>query len=430
MTPEEFKKMQDEQTAKVAALESKNADLEAKLAEKDTAINNLDASVKEQEKSIAALRESVKAGKATDWKSALRIAMEEKKAELEAAWKSGDKKGVTIALEVKTDPAAIGTGNISPNGFLGVAVDPTIYAANPPANAFLAAFGQRPCVGNKLGWIEATTNGASVVGYVAELAQNTNKADVSFVEKSRKYAKLATTMQISTEFADWFEMLYDYCVNEGQRLLEAKFDNEVFNGDGSDSSHPTDVYGLKGAATAFSALNASNVVDANEADVIADAAMQIAKEGFNANVAFVTWAEFAAIKALKDQNGNYLYNQLTGVLNGIRILPSTRLSSGEMLIADTAAASVYGGGNSYELEIIRNGAYDANDVYFRKRCQVKVATSSAKGLIYVSNVATAKAALHKDSAVGASVAELAKASHIFKTQEQTTPGAGGDGGTD
>lgn len=428
MTLEELKAKFEGIESANADLKTKNADLEAKLAEKDTAINNLDASVKEQEKSIAALRESVKAGKATDWKSALRIAMEEKKADIEKAWKEG-KKGITIALEVKTDPAPIGTGNISPNGFLGVAVDPTIYAANPPANAFIAAFGQRPCVGNKLGWVEATNNASSAVGYVAELAQNTNLADVTFAEKTRKYAKIATRMQLSTEFEDWFEMLYDYCVNEGQKMIEAKFDNEIFNGDGHDSDHPTDVYGLKAAATAFSALSAHAVVDANEADVIADAAMQIAKEGFNANVAFVTWAEFAAIKALKDQQGNYLYNQLTGVLNGIRILPSTRLSSGEMFIADTSAASVYGGGNSYELEIVRNADYDRNDVYFRKRCQVKVATSSKKGLIYVSDVATAKAALHKDSAVGAGVAELASATHIFKTQEQTTPGAGGDGGT-
>ena len=84
MTLEELKaKFEGIETAN-ADLKTKNADLEAKLAEKDTAINNLDASVKEQEKSIAALRESVKAGKATDWKAALRIAMEEKKAELEA----------------------------------------------------------------------------------------------------------------------------------------------------------------------------------------------------------------------------------------------------------------------------------------------------------------------------------------------------------
>ena len=47
-----------------------------------------------------------------------------------------------------------------------------------------------------------------------------------------------------------------------------------------------------------------------------------------------------------------------------------RLSSGEILVADTNAVEIYAG-NSYELEFIRNGAYDAYDVYFRKAAQVK-----------------------------------------------------------
>lgn len=391
MTLEEFKSMQDTQSAKVADLESKNAALEAKMVEKDNAINNLDASVKEQEKSINELKANLKSAKAVDFKSALRIAMEEKKAEIEAAWKNGSKEGV--AIELKTDPAAMGTSNVNPNNFLSVAVDPAIYAANAPANAFIAAFGQRPCVGNKLGWVEATNNPASTIGYVAELAQNTNLMDVTFAEKTRKYAKIASRMQLSTEFEDWFEMLYDYCVNEGQKMIEAKFDNEIWAGDGHDTNHPTDVYGLKAAATAFSALSAGKVTRANEADVIADAVMQIAKEGFNANVAIVTWADYATLRTIKDANGNYLFDQIRGVINGVRVLPSTRLSAGEMFVADNTCAQVYGGGNSYELEIKRNPDYDRNDVYFRKRCQVKVATSSKKGLIYVASVAAAKAAL-------------------------------------
>ena len=65
---------------------------------------------------------------------------------------------------------------MSPNNFTSVAVDPTIHAAVPVANAFLVAFGIRPRTANKLGWIEATSqNGAD---YVAELAANTNKSDV------------------------------------------------------------------------------------------------------------------------------------------------------------------------------------------------------------------------------------------------------------
>ena len=80
------------------------------------------------------------------------------------------------------------------------------------------------------------------------------------------------------------------------------------------------------------------------------------------------------------------------MLSGVRLLPTSRLSTGEILVADTNCAEVYAG-NSYELEFIRNGAYDAYDVYFRKAAQTKVPTANKKGLIYVASVSTAITAL-------------------------------------
>ena len=147
--------------------------------------------------------------------------------------------------------------------------------------------------------------------------------------------------------------------------------------------------GADPAAVVYDAIQSAK---ANEADVIFDAVDQIGKEGFHANAAFVTWAIFRAIKSLKDDNGNYLYDKISGMLSGIKIYPTTRLSSGEILVADTNAAEVYAG-NSFELEFIRNGAYDAYDVYFRKAAQTKVPTPNKKGLIYVASVATAITAL-------------------------------------
>ena len=51
-------------------------------------------------------------------------------------------------------------------------------------------------------------------------------------------------------------------------------------------------------------------------------------------------------------------------------------------------------GNGYELEFIRNGLYDAYDVYFRKAAQVKVATPNLKGLRYIAALATSQAAIN------------------------------------
>lgn len=377
--------------AKAEAEAAKN-ELASKVAELKTAqtnIDNLDASVKEQAASIKELKKALESVKSKDFKTAFRAALMEKKADIEKALNSKAEKFEAV-LELKS--AAIGTGNVDPNNRLSVMADPTVYAAVPAANVFILAFGIRPRTANKLGWIESTNQ--PVVDYVAELAQNTNLSDVSFSEKSRAFGKLATKMQISTEFEDWFEQLYNYCVNEGVRMVEAKLEYEIYNGAGADTNATTQkkIYGLKSQATAFSALASHAVEKANAADVIFDAVDQIAKEGFHANVAFVTWAILRTIKSLKDDNGNYLYDKISGMLSGIRVFPSANLASGEILVADTNAVEIYAG-NSYELEFIRNGAYDAYDVYFRKAAQVKVPTPNKKGLIYVSSVATAIAAL-------------------------------------
>ena len=387
-----------EAAAAKAEAEAAKGELATKSAELKTAqenIDNLDASVKEHANTIEELKKSLKAAKSVGFKAAFRAALEEKREAIKKAFDAKTEKfEMTLELKNIND---IGTSQISPNNRLGIADDPTIYAAAPVANAFIVAFGLRPRTANKLGWIESSKQ--ATVDYVAELAQNTNKSDVSFSEKTRAFGKLATLVRISTEFEDWFEQLYNYCVNQGVRMIEDKLDEEIWKGVGADSgagTSPNKVYGLKSQATAFSALAAHAVEKANAADVIFDAVDQIGKEGFHANAAFVTWAIFRTIKSLKDDNGNYLYDKISGLLSGIRIYPTTRLSSGEILVADTNAAEVYAG-NSFELEFIRNGAYDAYDVYFRKAAQTKVPTPNKKGLIYVASVDTAITALAPES---------------------------------
>lgn len=394
MTAEELKAKLDAQEQKLATLAGVEAELQAKsaeLKEAQTNIDNLDASVKEQKAAIEALRVEVKANKAADFKAEFRAALEAQKDTLAAmAAKREGKFGVT--LEVKT-PGNITTANM-PGAILGMQVDTNVHAAVPAGNVFIATFGLRPRTGNKLAWIEGSSE--SGAAYVGELAQNTAKSDVTIAPKTRLFGKLATLMRISTETEDWFEQLYNYCVNEGVRLIEQKLDAEIYGGDGNDSTATTHIYGLKGQATAFSALAAAAVEKANVADVIMDAVDQVAKEGYNANVAFLSWALYRQVKELKDTAGNYIFDKASGLLNGVRLIPTTKVAATEILVADSSVVEIYAG-NSYELEFVRDGEYDAYNVYFRRAAQVKVPTPKKKGLIYVANAATAVAALLKSA---------------------------------
>ena len=390
-----------------AAAKEAAAAFEQKMSEKDTEINNLDASIKEQKAELDALREQMKAqALPKGWKAAFRAELEKQRPAIEAAL-SGKADRYKVEIELKTI-YDVGTGVISGNAVAGVDLNPEVVAAAPVGNAFIAVLGIRPRRGNKIAWIEGTPHSAA--DYVAELASAAGtQSDVTFTEVTRAFGKVATWMRISTEIEDWFEQVYNFCVNEGSRMVDAKIDNEIFNGAGDDSTYPNKVYGLKSSdqSTAYTPIAAGSIKMANAADVLLDARLKINQAGYNANVAFVSFAIEAALKGLKNSIGGLLYNEYTGMLNGLRIVPSARLQDGEALVMDTNCAEVYGG-NSYELEFTRNGLYDAYDVYFRKAAQVKVAATRKAGILYIESMAASIALLDDGTSVTLTLSDSTK----------------------
>ena len=391
MTPEELKaklEEQDKKLAEFASVKTELAEKTAALEKAEKSIENLDATAKEQKSAIDALRIEVKANKRTDFKAAFRKALEEKKEAIKELFaQKGDR--LSVSLEMKA--ADVSTANM-PSDVLGIQLDTTVHTAVPSGNVFIATFGLRARTGNKLAWLEGQSENG--VDYVAELAANEKKSDVTIKSKTRLFGKLATVMRLSTETEDWFEQLYNYCTNEGLRLIQNKLDAEIYGGAGNDSTAATKIYGIKGQATAFSAIAAGAIEKANIADVLMDAADQVRKNGYNPNVAFISWKGLRTLQGLKDAQGNYIYDKANQMLFGIRVVASSKVADSEALVVDTTCVEVYAG-NGYEIEFIRNGVYDAYDVFFRLAAQVKVPTPKKAGIIYVADTATAAAALLK-----------------------------------
>jgi HK97 family phage major capsid protein len=176
-------------------------------------------------------------------------------------------------------------------------------------------------------------------------------------------------------------------------FINDKVDEEVWKGAGADTSATTKkkIYGIKSQATAFAKVGTYK--NANVGDVILDAIAQAKKGGFVANVAIVSFATEAELKGVKDANGNYLYNALTGMFGGVRVFPSNAVADGEMLIADSRCAKVLRR-PSIEVEITRDADLDGWKVNVRKSAQVKVKTAHKKGLIYVADKAAAVTAIN------------------------------------
>ena len=358
------------------AVEQKAAAAETALQAKEAEINNLDASIKAQETAIADLRKMIQE-QPKSFRKAVREALDANRETIEGFIKGTG--NYTVEFKVA-----------SPDGdAFGTVLDNNVHATPILGNAFLLAFRNVSANGNKVAWIEGTTE--KNVGYVAELAA-ASKSDVTFIEKTRALAKVATYMEISSETEGWYEMLYDFCVAEGQRIIMKDVDAKVWSGAGNDSNKPKEIYGIKGAATAFAALG--EYENATVGDVILDAIAQVQKAGYRADVAIVSYKTLASLRGIKDTTGNYLYNQLTGMFGQVQVYPSDQFTDAEVLVADSYCAEIVIA-PLYELEFSRQASTDSWRVDLRRHVQVKVPTAKKAGIVYASNVANAITAITK-----------------------------------
>lgn len=348
-----------------------------KIDEQAEQIDNLDKSFKSQQETIENLRKIIRESPATFSKK-MREELEEKKSMIEESFKKTDR--FTVELKIATTDLTPQTGS----QYTGTAMDPNIQSVPMLGNAFILAFGTKDLTSSRIAWVESTVS--KNVGYVKELAANSNKTTITFNEKYRKPAKIATYMEISSEFENWFETLYNFCIDEGQRLIMKDADAKIWSGAGNDTSKQDEVYGLKTQATAFSKV--ATYDSPTVADVIFDAIAQVKKAGYAANVAIVSYGTMAKLQGLKDSTGNYMFDKVNGKLQQVRVLESDQLTDDEMLVADSSCADIYFG-TLYELEFTRQASTDSWRVDYRRYVQVKVTAPKKKGLIYVANIDTA-----------------------------------------
>lgn len=350
------------------------------IEKRKTEVENLDKTVQDQQKTIDELKKSVIDRKDKSFDQALREFMESKKEEMETFVKGNAYGKMSFKFT---------TANVT-NTSLAIQLDQNVHADRLAANTFYSSFPKTTRTGNSIEWLEGSDEDKT--GYVGELAAPAAANTYSVVGKTRKFAKIASYIEVSQEMNDWFNAVYQWARTRGIARILRKADSLIWLGDGDDTDHPTHVYGLKtSGSTAFAATGAK-YENATVADVILDAIAQAKKNGFSANLAIVPFNIEAQLRGIKDKNGNYLYNQVTGMLGPVRIATSDQLSATEILVADASCVEIVDRGE-YEMELERIAGKDGWNVWLRKSFQVKVPTAEKKGVIYVGNVTTALAAI-------------------------------------
>lgn len=396
MTPEEIKAMREsiekEATEKVAAeLKAKIEEIQAKqetIDAQEKSIENLDKTIKDQQEAIKALQDKFQERVKATLFGAFKAAVEERKDDINALIKANS-GSLKLEFDFDETKADITVADDITRIAWGTALDTTIAGVRATPNAFWDTLTKENVNGLFFNWLEGTyTDATAYVDELATMADSEAKAE----EKTRKMAKYGAHLLLSSEVTDFFTALYDWARNMGQRKLDEFADKEIFDGAGADTNATSQkkVYGLKTQATAFAALG--TVASPTIADVLANAVAQAKKEGYNANVAWVSYADEASFRGIKDTTGHYLYNEATGMLGALRVLPSRQLTAGQVLVADTSVIKVKQR-PTYELEIVRNAKQDGWDVYLRKSIQTQVKTPDKKGLIWIESTATAISAL-------------------------------------
>lgn len=387
MTPEEIKAMREsiEKAARegaaaaaelkvyqdqLAQAKAQHEEVVKSLKTAEESINNLDATVKAQDEEIKSLKDQLKAKVMENYKTAVTSAIAGRKDDIKAL-----KKGERLIIEFKLGTTDLTVQSFGAQQLPGVSSDPWL------PNAFLANIARDPQSGAFITWLEGSS--AAAADYIDELGTSPAKT-FTVEEKSRKYAKIGAKMTFSSEIDNWYEQVLSWARNEAARDIEAKADEEIYGGAGADASAVTKkkVYGLKGESTAFSGKGKYD--DPTIADVINDAKLQARKNGFVANQVYVSYEGENALRTVKDKNGNYIYNEVTGMLGQLKVIPSVRVAENEILVLDSTCVKVYDPG-VYEFEIERDASIDGYHAYVRKHIQKVTKTAEKKGIIYVAD---------------------------------------------
>lgn len=382
--------------AKNAATEAKNAAEELKkemadnAAEMEKKFNNIDDTLKEMSQKLEEKKEMEQKGFVEAFKDI--IESDEFKSKLNEV-KERKLQGFTQEIKLATTDL---TGDVN-----RTEQNTAIYG---PSFAALSFFNRVPrytvsADKNRFMWVDASF--ADNTGYVGEGQENTNKNTATAVEKYREVAKIGNGLEFTAETATDMSYFLNWVRNQSRNAIISKVDTLMWNGDGADGgAKAKNIYGIKGAATAFNANKAGLATAIENADsraLLLAMKAQIEKETNGAyvpNIVYMSTEDLVKFINLRDANGNQLNFPDFQTALGCQIVSSPKLASGEILMADINAIQLHEK-QGFEMEVERKAGSDSYVMWLRWRGNVAIPAEAAKAVVYVANAETAINAIKK-----------------------------------
>lgn len=199
---------------------------------------------------------------------------------------------------------------------------------------------------NRVLWVEGTFT--SNAGYVGEGTGQATADAGAAAEKTRGMAKISAKLPLTAELLEDAEYIASAFRMKMQEKALLFTDNEVYEGDGNDSTQPAHIYGIKGHATAFDSAtvpSGAKVENANIGDLVDACILQAeVAEQRGVNVLWMNPKDFFRFKTAKDAMGQYLFvKDVNGnyTISGLSVVRSNAVDPGELLVADSSKIQLW-----------------------------------------------------------------------------------------
>ena len=394
---EEIKSLRDEKAALEQSIETKTdkasiEEVKASIANLDESINKLFEQMKEKKASKATVSEAIcRTIESNEFKQAVADVV--------------DGKRVSAKMEVKIATSDM-TGSI-----LRTMGDTEVNADAQGRLVFLGSIRRKdvPQDKSRVLWLEGSFTDNT--NYVGEGSAGGSADAASVSEVTRGMAKIAAKLPFTREVSTDLSYFLNWARAEAIKAIQNKVDTEILSGSGADTNSSTQklIYGIIGqGSTPFSASSAGvagAVANANFWNLIDAIDAQIAKgtnDAYFADTIYINPSDFAKYKNMVDANGRLLFEYNNGGIYtflGKQVIRTNKMTAGTLLVADKSVFDLYEK-LGFEIEIERVASTDSYVMYLRWRGQLVVPSSKKKAVIYVSNIATAIAAITAGSGSG------------------------------
>lgn len=152
-------------------------------------------------------------------------------------------------------------------------------------------------------WVEETDQQGTPI-FIGE-GDTKTQISVLYVEKTAKAKKIAVHSKVTMEFMEDLPQLMSFIQSNMMRRVDTVTENQLFNGDNIGDN----LQGLVPVASAFTGGDMAGTLDSstiNDWDVILGAISQVKKANGIANAFFVANGKLDAMRAAKDQDGQYI----------------------------------------------------------------------------------------------------------------------------